>query len=82
MLFLKRTNYKGLPSEEEPHPQMLPDFLRPRSERSIYTKTLELELFGEEEQAMLMSVAEKQGVGSGDSIPDTSGGSNDISRRR
>lgn len=67
-----------LPEEEPFYPQMLPDFLRPRSERSIYMKTLELELFGEEEQAMLMSVAEKQGVGSGDSIPDTSGGSNDI----
>lgn len=49
-----------LPEEEPFYPQMLPDFLRPRSERSIYMKTLELELFGEEEQAMLMSVANSQ----------------------
>ena len=63
-----------LPEEEPFYPQMLPDFLRPRSERSIYMKTLELELFGEEQQAMLMGAAESQ-VPS-DMPSETAGGSN------
>lgn len=62
-----------LPEEEPFYPQMLPDFLRPRSERSIYMKTLELELFGEEEQAMLMSVANSETPGDTPTVP---GGSN------
>lgn len=62
-----------LPEEEPFYPQMLPDFLRPRSERSIYMKTLELELFGEEEQDMLMSVANSQ---NSDDMPPIPGGGN------
>ena len=69
-----------LPEEEPFYPQMLPEFLRPRSERSIYMKTLELELFGEEEQAMLMSVANSQNPTDipipGD-MPPVSGGSDE-----
>ena len=69
-----------LPEEEPFYPQILPDFLRPRSERSIYMKTLELELFGEEEQAMLMSVANSQNPGDAPIPADTppiSGGSDE-----
>lgn len=69
-----------LPEEEPFYPQMLPDFLRPRSERSIYMKTLELELFGEEEQAMLMSVANSQNpsdVPIPTDMPAVSGGSDE-----
>lgn len=69
-----------LPEEEPFYPQMLPDFLRPRSERSIYMKTLELELFGEEEQAMLMSVANSQNptdIPNPGDMPPVSGGSDE-----
>lgn len=69
-----------LPEEEPFYPQMLPEFLRPRSERSIYMKTLELELFGEEEQAMLMSVANSQNptdIPTPGDMPPVSGGSDE-----
>lgn len=69
-----------LPEEEPFYPKMLPEFLRPRSENSIYTKTLELELFGEEEQAMLMNVANPQNptdIPTPDDMPPVLGGSDE-----
>ena len=62
-----------LPEKEPFYPQMLPDFLRPRSERSIYMKTLELELFAEEDRAMLRDIAVSQvsgnmGIGGSNNI--------------